>query len=64
MGGLRGVIVPRLGDMLWSGDDSVSSNGHRDPSDYAENQQRQWQVVNETLGATPFQSFQLVPQGI
>ena len=33
-------------------------------SEELENQQRQWQVVNETLGATPFQSFQLVPQGI
>ena len=28
------------------------------------NQQRQWQVVNETLRATPFMSFQLAPQGI
>jgi DNA-binding PadR family transcriptional regulator len=27
------------------------------------NQRRQWQVVNETLRATPFQSFQLVAQG-
>ena len=26
-------------------------------------QQRQWQVVNETLRATPFQMFQLAPQG-
>jgi PadR family transcriptional regulator PadR len=28
------------------------------------NQRRQWQVVNETLRATPFQSFQLVAQGM
>jgi PadR family transcriptional regulator len=28
------------------------------------NQRRQWQVVNETLRATPFKSFQLAPQGI
>ncbi len=28
------------------------------------NQQRQWQVVNETLRSTPFMSFQLAPQGI
>ena len=28
------------------------------------NQRRQWQVVNETLRATPFRSFQLVVQGI
>jgi PadR family transcriptional regulator PadR len=26
------------------------------------NQQRQWRVVNETLRATPFMSFQLAPQ--
>ena len=29
-----------------------------------ESQRRQWEVVNETLRATPFQSFQLLPQGI
>ncbi len=28
------------------------------------NQQRQWQVVSETLRSTPFMSFQLAPQGI
>jgi len=28
------------------------------------NQRRQWQVVNETLKATPFQWFQLAPEGI
>ena len=28
------------------------------------NQQRQWRVVNEALGATPFKSFQLALQGI
>ena len=28
------------------------------------NQQRQWQVVNQTLRATPFKSFQLSPRGI
>ena len=27
-------------------------------------QRRQWQIVNSTLRATPFQSFQLLPQGI
>ena len=27
-------------------------------------QQRQWQVVTETLRSTPFQSFQLAPQGV
>ncbi len=26
-------------------------------------QRRQWRVVNDTLGGTPFQSFGLVPEG-
>lgn len=33
-------------------------------SDELANQQRQWQVINETLRSTPFMSFQLAPQGI
>ena len=28
------------------------------------NQLRQWRIVNETLGATPFKLFQPAPQGI
>jgi len=28
------------------------------------NQQRQWQVVNETLRGTPFESSWIAPQGI
>jgi len=27
-------------------------------------QRRQWEVVNAALSATPFQSFQLLPQGV
>ena len=33
-------------------------------SDELSNQRRQWEVVNSALSATPFQSFQLLPQGI
>ncbi len=32
-------------------------------SEELDNQQRQWQVVNETLKATPFQMFEILPQG-
>jgi PadR family transcriptional regulator len=32
-------------------------------SDELKSQRRQWQVVNDTLRATPFQLFQFAPQG-
>ena len=33
-------------------------------SEELSNQRRQWRVVNDALSGTPFQSFELVPQGI
>jgi PadR family transcriptional regulator PadR len=37
----------------------LTEDGSRELAD----QQRQWQVVSETLRATPFQMFEPVPQG-
>ena len=38
----------------------LTDEGSRELAD----QRRQWEVVTETLRATPFQRFQLLPQGI